>query len=389
MYNRIVVCLAITAFLASTPNALWSGDLVVESFRGDGEFTSVGGNFDGLDNPGWSIQSSGHLSPDGFRFDLDLLASATDDRIVEWIHRPLTSEGSFRIRVAISDLSTEGDISELDSQSASSSGLVYYTGTGDSALTFFFQKTNTTSSDTLLLMTQVNSLAHAIEVHRGTNILLDVTYDSERELASFSYDDDVLDNTPAIVVRTSPFSAVRTNDEYMEWGASTSNAARKLSGTIQELSYFPGLPGSPGDFNGNGTLDTQDIEALFAALTLADAIFDVNMDTVIDANDVSYWLHDLKNTYYGDANLDGEFNSADLINVFQAGEYEDAITANSTWSTGDWNGDGEFTTSDLVVAFQDGGYEQGPREAVSAVPEPSGLLTLLIGTMGFLLRTRR
>ncbi|MCA9172596.1 MAG: hypothetical protein KDB23_33255, partial [Planctomycetales bacterium] len=94
-------------------------------------------------------------------------------------------------------------------------------------------------------------------------------------------------------------------------------------------------------------------------------------------------------TYFGDANLDGEFNSADLINVFQAGQYEDAFSANSTWSTGDWNGDGEFTTSDFVVAFQDGGYEKGPRHAVSAVPEPSGLMTLLIGTMGFLVRTHR
>ncbi|MCA9148697.1 MAG: PEP-CTERM sorting domain-containing protein [Planctomycetales bacterium] len=63
---------------------------------------------------------------------------------------------------------------------------------------------------------------------------------------------------------------------------------------------------------------------------------------------------------------------------------------NSTWSTGDWNGDGEFTTSDLVVAFQDGGYEQGPRSAVSSVPESSGMLSLLIGGMlSLFARSRR
>ena len=68
----------------------------------------------------------------------------------------------------------------------------------------------------------------------------------------------------------------------------------------------------------------------------------------------------------GDANLDGEFNSTDLVRVFQAGEYEDAIESNSAWSDGDWNGDGEFDTSDLVVAFQAGYFEQGPPAVAAA-----------------------
>ncbi|MCA9212206.1 MAG: hypothetical protein KDB27_04000 [Planctomycetales bacterium] len=73
--------------------------------------------------------------------------------------------------------------------------------------------------------------------------------------------------------------------------------------------------------------------------------------------------------WIGDADLNGEFNSGDLVAVFQAKEYEDIFQGNSTWATGDWNGDGDFTTSDLVFAFQDGGYEKGLRPA--AVPEPS------------------
>jgi hypothetical protein len=59
----------------------------------------------------------------------------------------------------------------------------------------------------------------------------------------------------------------------------------------------------------------------------------------------------------GDANVDGLFNSQDLVQVFQAGEYEDGIAGNSTWNEGDWNGDLEFDTSDLVSAFQSGRYE--------------------------------
>ena len=54
----------------------------------------------------------------------------------------------------------------------------------------------------------------------------------------------------------------------------------------------------------------------------------------------------------GDSNLDGRFDSNDLIAVFQAGEFEDDIANNSVWEDGDWNGDGDFDSSDLVLAFQ-------------------------------------
>ncbi len=56
----------------------------------------------------------------------------------------------------------------------------------------------------------------------------------------------------------------------------------------------------------------------------------------------------------GDANRDGIFNTADLVLVWQAGEYEDNNENNSTWAEGDWNGDGDFTSADLVLAFQKG-----------------------------------
>ncbi|MCA9172043.1 MAG: lamin tail domain-containing protein, partial [Planctomycetales bacterium] len=54
----------------------------------------------------------------------------------------------------------------------------------------------------------------------------------------------------------------------------------------------------------------------------------------------------------GDVNGDGQFNSSDLVLLFQIGEYEDSIARNSIYSEGDWNGDGDFDTADLVLAFQ-------------------------------------
>ena len=54
----------------------------------------------------------------------------------------------------------------------------------------------------------------------------------------------------------------------------------------------------------------------------------------------------------GDANLDGVFDSSDLVLIFQNGHYEKHQAGIATWAEGDWNGDQRFTTSDLVLAFQ-------------------------------------
>ena len=61
---------------------------------------------------------------------------------------------------------------------------------------------------------------------------------------------------------------------------------------------------------------------------------------------------------FGDANLDGVFDSADLVQLFVANEFQDDETENSLWSEGDWNGDGEFDSSDLILAFIHGSYIQ-------------------------------
>ena len=134
-----------------------------------------------------------------------------------------------------------------------------------------------------------------------------------------------------------------------------------------------------GDFDFDDQLTDEDVDLLSAMIrnNNHDLIFDLNMDGKTDRNDHARWVHDIKQTWFGDQNLDGEFNSGDLVGVFEAGHYEDGIPANSGWSDGDWNGDGEFDTSDLVAAFSDGGYELGPRPAMNAIPEPSGLVMMM------------
>ncbi len=146
----------------------------------------------------------------------------------------------------------------------------------------------------------------------------------------------------------------------------------------------------PGDFDRNGVLDANDIDLLSAQIRAMtnDADFDLNDDLVVDRQDHIVWVKQLKNTWYGDADLDGEFNSADFVRVFQLGEYEDGVAQNSNWGSGDWNADAEFDSGDFVDAFQDGGFELGPAPAVKIVPEPQGLTTLLV-ICGWRARRRR
>lgn len=150
-----------------------------------------------------------------------------------------------------------------------------------------------------------------------------------------------------------------------------------------------------GDFDASDSLDVHDLELLQAVIDhgldwLPHEIFNLDFNVCIDQHDFLFWVKDLKQTYFGDANLDGQFNSTGLITVFQVGQYEDAVTGNSTWSTGDWNIDGGFTTSDLEEAFQDGSYGNGPRVNAAVVPEPNSLAWLVIILIRFrsLLRVR-
>ena len=116
-------------------------------------------------------------------------------------------------------------------------------------------------------------------------------------------------------------------------------------------------------------------------------MFDENGDGTVDQLDRTIWVRDHKHTWVGDADLSGEFNSSDLVVVFQEGKYETGTTAN--WRQGDFNGDQFFNTADMVAAFQDGGYELGPRAAVSAVPEPSAMALLLLGWLAVVRHRRR
>lgn len=163
--------------------------------------------------------------------------------------------------------------------------------------------------------------------------------------------------------------------------------------SLIKLDWPIGPPTDDGDMNFDNIVDTTDVDIqMAAARQYPKATFhDLDFSGHVDENDLNHLIKTTFNTWFGDSNLDGEFNSSDLVAVFQAGQYEDGIDDNSGWATGDWNGDQEFTSGDLVAAFQDGGFEMGSRAALQTVPEPSGccLLFAVAFTLAVSFRRRR
>jgi hypothetical protein len=156
--------------------------------------------------------------------------------------------------------------------------------------------------------------------------------------------------------------------------------ALRIGTTWEDVVSPLGDAGVAGDYNGDGQLTAVDIDTLSAAVRdgKGDAIFDLNSDGSVDDQDRTTWVEDLKSTYFGDSDLDLEFNSSDFVLTFRLGQYEDGVPGNSGWESGDWNGDTEFDSSDFVTAFSAGGFEIGPRpDPAAAVPEPTGITSLL------------
>lgn len=167
---------------------------------------------------------------------------------------------------------------------------------------------------------------------------------------------------------------------------------RFMTGTIDEVAFYDSILSEErvqahfeaigtgatvdGDFDKSGALDLADINLLNQEMAAGTngAEFDLNADNVVDESDQKIWVTELKQTWFGDANLDGVFNTTDFVDVFQKGKFEKDEAAG--WEEGDWNGDLRFNTTDFVNAFQDGGFEKGPRTQAQVVPEPSSALLM-------------
>ena len=148
--------------------------------------------------------------------------------------------------------------------------------------------------------------------------------------------------SPPIVINAPTTVIARTRHEG-EW-----------SGRV--VAEFEVPPTISDDLNGDGQITAADIDLFCAAIHDGDQRFDFTGDGELEFYDLEFYVRQRLGTNFGDANLDGLFDSSDLVAVFQAGLYEDDLPGNAGWATGDWNCDGEFDSSDLVVAFLQAGF---------------------------------
>jgi len=147
----------------------------------------------------------------------------------------------------------------------------------------------------------------------------------------------------------------------------------------------------PGDFDGDGDVDVDDINALCANMT-GDGIplppgfeqYDLDNDGDADSADMDILIHDLVETTvgvgteYGDFNLDGKIDTVDLTIL---GTY---FGVGTSWSQGNANCDTTVDTVDLTILGTYFGFV-----ASSPIPEPATMSLLALGGIAALRRRRK
>ena len=145
-----------------------------------------------------------------------------------------------------------------------------------------------------------------------------------------------------------------------------------------------GGPTADVDFDGNGVVDTADVDALVQAIVAGtnEPVYDLTGDDAVDDADLAKWLDDAATEngfaaayFSGDANLDGIVDAADL-NVVGI-NWQDNVMG---WSFGDFTADGIVNAADL----NDLGVSwQQSTPIAAAVPEPSSLCLIASLLVGF------
>jgi hypothetical protein len=128
----------------------------------------------------------------------------------------------------------------------------------------------------------------------------------------------------------------------------------------------PELVNVPGDFDGDGLVTASDIDSIWGLVQAGDPSADLNHDGMVNQSDIDYLIHTILNTEYGDANLDGFIDAADLA---ETRKHVGQVFGGPNWIAADFNGDGRTDAADLAIVRRHSGFSSSPPASpMSATP---------------------
>ena len=299
--NATTLCRVVTAALLFTVVCCTANAEIenfFETFSGTGDFDSIDAAFLGLDNPGWAIGgipgSEGTVTDGGLEFISRSSLFEVGKRIV--------GESSYVQEIRLKDLSLDEVTDDVFGQGSVVSVRHFFTaGVRRSRVAVSLAEPGTTDPIWQLVVQPFGSEPVTAYIPRSDDILLSIQYNQRSSIFSATYEPN--DGSVPIVLATA-LDVELSPDSIIEFVAS--NDGTTIDGILHSWSLVP-TSEMEGDFNGSGEFDVGDIDLLSIAIRDGDESFDLNSDSAVDTDDLAFWIHDLKNTFVGDANLDGEF----------------------------------------------------------------------------------
>jgi len=180
------------------------------------------------------------------------------------------------------------------------------------------------------------------------------------------------------------WGAVWTDPAAGDW-ALTAKAFDNAGGSSISQAVNIRVSPYPGDFNSDGVVDADDIDALAGAILAGtnDPMYDLTGEPspVVDQADMNELVHNLvfvngdpwtRGTEYGNANLDGLVNDDDLSLLLSNWGALDV-----GWALGDFTGDGQINDDDLSVLLSN--WHPGTPAITGEITQTAALQVGLVG----------